>query len=55
MFDIKKPIKIKINILNLLIGVYLCQKYKNKWHLVVYLLKKPLLAKQNYNIYNKRY
>ena len=54
MFNIKKPITIKINILNLIIKACFSQKYKNKQHLIIYLLKKLLLAKQNYSIYNKK-
>ena len=55
---------LKIYILNLLIvvktdisdfalGVYLVQKYPNRWHLVVYYSCKMTLLELNYNIYNK--
>ena len=47
-------IKIKINILNFILGVYLLQKYVNKvQHLVIYYSRKLILLKLNYNIYNK--
>ena len=54
MFDIKKLIRIKTNMLNLVIKVDIFQKYKNKWYLVIYLLKKFLSVKQNSNIYYKK-
>ena len=58
-----KPI-LKIYILSLLIvvetdisdfvlGVYLVQKYLNRWHLVIYYNYKITPLKLNYNIYNK--
>ena len=54
MFNTKKQIKIKINTLNLVIKTRINQKYNNKQHLIIYLLRKFLIAKQNYNIYNKK-
>jgi len=47
-------IKIKIDILNFILGVYLLQKYKNRvWHLVIYYSRKLILLELNYDIYNK--
>ena len=46
-------IKVKINILNFVLGVYLIQFYLNKWYLVAYYSYKITLAELNYNIYNK--
>ena len=40
--------------LNLVIRVWLSEKYRSKWHLVLYLLKKLSLVKQNFNSYNKK-
>ena len=54
IFDIRKLIKIKINISDLVIRVYFTQEYKGKWYLIIYLLEKLLVAKQNYNIYDDK-
>ena len=40
--------------LNLIIKECLTWKYNEKWHLIIYHLRKMLLIKQNYNIYNKK-
>lgn len=49
----KKLIRIKMNILDLLISICLTRKYNNKDYQIAYLSKKLSLAKQNYNIHNK--
>ena len=44
---------IEIDVLNFVLGIYLVQKYLNRWHLVAYYSRKITLLKLNYNIYNK--
>ena len=44
---------VKIDILDFALGVYLVQKYPDRWHLVVYYSYKMTLLELNYNIYNK--
>ena len=44
---------IKIDILNFVLGVYLVQKYPDRWHLVIYYSRKMTPLELNYNIYNK--
>ena len=46
-------IVIKTDILYLILGIYLIQKYLNKWHLIVYYSYKITPIELNYNIYNK--
>ena len=46
--------RVKINVLDFVVGVYLQQKYKDKvQHLIIYYNRKIILLKLNYNIYNK--
>ena len=44
---------VKIDILDFILGVYLVQKYLNRWYLVIYYSRKMTLPELNYNIYNK--
>ena len=37
-----------------MIKAYFCQKYRNKSYFIIYLLNKLSVAKQNYNIENKK-
>ena len=46
-------IVVKINILDFVLGVYLVQKYPDRWYLVAYYSRKMTLLELNYNIYNK--
>ena len=47
-------IKVKIDLLDFILGVYLIQKHKNKvWYPVIYYSYKITLLELNYNIYNK--
>jgi len=47
-------IKVEIDTLDFILGVYLLQKYIDKvWHLVAYYSRKLILLKLNYDIYNK--
>jgi hypothetical protein len=46
--------RVKIDILDFILGVYIVQKYNNRvWYLVVYYSKKMKLLELNYDIYNK--
>jgi len=46
--------RVKMDILDFVLGVYLLQKYIDKvWHLVVYYSRKLTPLELNYNIYNK--
>ena len=44
---------VKTNVLDFILGVYLVQKYLNRWYLVIYYSYKMIPPKLNYNIYNK--
>ena len=44
---------VKIDILDFILGIYLVQKYLNRWHLVIYYSYKITPLELNYNIYNK--
>ena len=46
-------IVVKTDVLDFILGIYLVQKYLNKWHLVVYYSHKMTPLELNYNIYNK--
>jgi len=47
-------IRVKIDILDFILGAYLLQKHVDKvWHLVVYYSRKLTPLELNYNIYNK--
>ena len=47
------PIVVEIDILDFVLGVYLVQKYLDRWHLVTYYSCKMTPLELNYNIYNK--
>ena len=54
IYKLKLLIKVKIDLLNFILGVYMVQKYKDKiQHLVIYYSKKLTPLELNYNIYNK--
>ena len=44
---------VKIDILDFVLGIYLVQKYLDRWHLVIYYSYKMTPLELNYNIYNK--
>ena len=44
---------VKTDVLDFVLGVYLVQKYLNRWHLVIYYSCKITPPELNYNIYNK--
>ena len=45
---------VETDVLDFILGVYLIQKYPDRWHLVVYYSCKITLPELNYNIYNKK-
>ena len=54
IYRLELLIRVKIDLLDFVLGVYIIQKYKDKiWHSVVYYSKKLILLELNYNIYNK--
>ena len=53
IYTLSLPIVIKINVLNFILGIYLVQKYLDRWYLVIYYSRKMTLLELNYNIYNK--
>ena len=46
-------IVVETDVLDFILGVYLVQKYLDRWHLVIYYSRKITLLELNYNIYNK--
>ena len=55
IYRLELLIRVKINLLDFILGVYIVQKYKDKiWHLVVYYSRKLIPLELNYNIYNKK-
>ena len=46
-------IVVETDILDFVLGIYLVQKYPDKWHLVAYYSYKMTLLELNHNIYNK--
>ena len=54
IYKLKLLIRVKIDLLNFILGVCIVQKHKDKiWHLMVYYSRKLTLLELNYNIYNK--
>ena len=46
--------RVKIDLLDFILEVYMVQKHKDKiWYLVIYYSRKLTLLKLNYDIYNK--
>ena len=53
IYTLSLLIVIKTNVSDFALGVYLVQKYLDKWHLVIYYSCKITPLELNYNIYNK--
>ena len=53
IYTLSLLIVVKTDILDFVLGVYLVQKYPNRWHLVIYYSCKMTPPELNYNIYNK--
>ena len=47
------PTVVKTDVSDFILGVYLVQKYPDRWHLVIYYSHKMTPPELNYNIYNK--
>ena len=54
IYRLELLIRVKIDLLDFILGAYIVQKHKDKiWHLVIYYSRKLIPLKLNYNIYNK--
>ena len=54
IYRLELPIRVKIDLLDFILGAYMVQKYEDKiWHLVVYYSRKLILPELNYDIYDK--
>ena len=53
IYILSLPTVVEIDALDFILGVYLVQKYLNRWHLVIYYNYKITPPELNYNIYNK--
>jgi len=54
MFDFKKLERMKIDASDLVIDACFNQLYEDMWHSIIYYFRKLLLAKQNYDIHDKK-
>ncbi len=54
MFDFKKSEQMKTDASDLVIDACFSQLYEDMWHSVTYYFRKLLLAKQNYDIHDKK-
>ena len=54
IYKLELLIRVKIDLLDFILGVYIVQKYKDKiWYSIIYYSKKLIPLELNYNIYNK--
>ena len=53
IYTLSLPIVVKTDALDFILGVYLIQKYPDRWYLVIYYSRKITPLELNYNIYNK--
>ena len=54
IYKLELLIRVKIDLLDFILGAYIVQKYKDKiWHPVIYYSKNLIPLELNYNIYNK--
>ena len=54
IYRLELLMRVKIDLLNFILGACMVQKYKDKiWHLVVYYNRKLIPLELNYNIYDK--
>ena len=54
IYTLSLPIVVEIDVSDFALGIYLVQKYLNRWYLVAYYSRKMTLPELNYNIYNKK-
>ena len=53
IYTLSLLIVVKTDVLDFILGVYLVQKYPDRWHPVAYYSHKMTPPELNYNIYNK--
>ena len=53
IYTLSLLIVVKTDVLDFILGVYLVQKYLDRWHLVIYYSCKITPLELNYDIYNK--
>ena len=53
IYTLSLLIVVETDALDFILGIYLVQKYLDRWHLVTYYSCKMTLLELNYNIYNK--
>ena len=53
IYTLSLLIVVKTNTSDFILGVYLVQKYLDRWYLVIYYSHKMTPPELNYNIYNK--
>ena len=53
IYTLSLPTVVKIDILDFALGIYLVQKYLDRWHSIIYYSHKITPPELNYNIYNK--
>ena len=54
IYTLNLLIVVKIDVLDFALGIYLVQKYLDRWHLVIYYSCKITPLELNYDIYNKK-
>ena len=53
IYTLSLPIVVKTDVLDFVLGVYLVQKYLDRWHPITYYSCKMTPLELNYDIYNK--
>ena len=53
IYTLSLLIVVKTDVLDFVLGIYLVQKYLDRWHPVIYYSYKITPLELNYNIYNK--
>ena len=53
IYTLSLPTVVEIDVLDFALGIYLVQKYLDRWHLIIYYSYKMTPPELNYNIYNK--
>ena len=54
IYRLELLIRVKIDLLDFILGAYIVQKYKDKiWYLMAYYSRKLIPLELNYDIYNK--
>ena len=53
IYTLSLPTVVETDVLDFILGIYLVQKYPDRWYLVVYYSRKMTPLELNYDIYNK--